>query len=59
MARLNEEINKILRDPKVQERLESQTFEIKGGSVEEIVKRMREDAATNAKIVAEANIRAN
>ncbi|HZN28749.1 MAG TPA: tripartite tricarboxylate transporter substrate-binding protein [Xanthobacteraceae bacterium] len=59
VARLNEEINKILRDPKVQERLESQTFEIKGGSVEEIAKRMREDAATNAKIVAEANIRAN
>ena len=52
------EIAKILRDPKVQERLASQTFEIKGGSPEELAKRMRQDAATNAKVVAEARITA-
>jgi tripartite-type tricarboxylate transporter receptor subunit TctC len=57
VARLNSEINKILRDPKVQERLEAQTFEVKGGSVEELAKLMREDAATNAKIVADAKIK--
>ena len=55
--RLNTEISSILRDPKVQERLVSQTFEIKGGSPEELAARMREDAATNAKIVAEAKIK--
>jgi tripartite-type tricarboxylate transporter receptor subunit TctC len=58
ISRLNMEIAKILRDPKVQERLASQTFEIKGGSPEELAKRMREDAATNAKVVAEARITA-
>jgi tripartite-type tricarboxylate transporter receptor subunit TctC len=57
VARLNTEINKILRDPTVQQRLQSQTFEIKGGSIEELAKRMREDAATNAKIVADAKIK--
>jgi tripartite-type tricarboxylate transporter receptor subunit TctC len=57
VALLNAEINKILRDPKVQQRLESQTFEIKGGTVEELAKLMREDAATNAKVVADANIK--
>jgi len=58
ISRLNMEIAKILRDPKVQERLASQTFEIKGGSPEELAKRMRQDAATNAKVVAEARITA-
>ena len=58
VARLNSEIDKILHDPKVQKALESQTFEIKGGSSEALATRMREDAATNAKIVADANIKA-
>jgi tripartite-type tricarboxylate transporter receptor subunit TctC len=57
VVRLNSEINKILRDPKVQKRLDSQTFEIKGGAAEELAKRMREDAATNAKVVGEARIK--
>jgi tripartite-type tricarboxylate transporter receptor subunit TctC len=58
VSRLNVEIARILRDPKVQERLSSQTFEIKGGAPEELAKRMRQDAATNAKVVAEARITA-
>ena len=58
ISRLNAEIAKILRDRKVQERLASQTFEIKGGSPEELASRMRKDAATNATIVAEAKIKA-
>jgi ABC-type branched-subunit amino acid transport system substrate-binding protein len=58
ISRLNMEIAKILRDPKVQERLASQTFEIKGGSPEELAKGMRQDAATNAKVLAEARITA-
>jgi tripartite-type tricarboxylate transporter receptor subunit TctC len=58
VTRLNSEINKILRDPKVQSALEAQTFEIKGGSAEALAKLMREDAATNAKVVADANIKA-
>lgn len=58
VARLNGEINKIMRDPKVQERLDSQSFEIKGGTAGELAERMREDAATNAKVVREARIKA-
>ncbi len=58
VARLNGEIGKILRDPKVQQRLELQTFEVKGGSAEDLARLMREDAATNAKIVTEAKIKA-
>jgi tripartite-type tricarboxylate transporter receptor subunit TctC len=58
VSRLNAEIAKILRDPKVQERLASQTFEIKGGSPEELARLMRKDAAINATIVAEAKIKA-
>jgi tripartite-type tricarboxylate transporter receptor subunit TctC len=58
VSRLNVEIARILRDPKVQERLSSQTFEIKGGAPEELAQRMRQDAATNAKVVAEARITA-
>jgi tripartite-type tricarboxylate transporter receptor subunit TctC len=58
VSRLNVEIAKILRDPKVQERLSSQTFEIKGGAPEDLAQRMRQDAATNAKVVAEARITA-
>lgn len=58
VARLNGEIDKILHDPKVQKSLESQTFEIKGGPPEALAAHMREDAATNARIVTEANIKA-
>jgi tripartite-type tricarboxylate transporter receptor subunit TctC len=56
-ARLNTEIGKILRDEKVQQRLASQTFEIKGGSPDELLSLMQKDAATNARIVAEAKIK--
>jgi tripartite-type tricarboxylate transporter receptor subunit TctC len=52
------EIAKILRDSKVQERLASQRFEIKGGAPEELAKRMRQDTTTNARVVAEARITA-
>jgi tripartite-type tricarboxylate transporter receptor subunit TctC len=56
-ARLNAEIARILRDEKVQQRLASQTFEIKGGTPEELMSLMQKDAATNAKIVTEAKIK--
>jgi tripartite-type tricarboxylate transporter receptor subunit TctC len=58
VSRLNAEIASILNDPKVQKRLQSQTFEIIGGSPEALASLMRQDAATNAAIVAEANIKA-
>jgi tripartite-type tricarboxylate transporter receptor subunit TctC len=57
VSRLNAQIARILRDPKMQELLGSQTFEIKGGSPQELQARMRKDAATNAMIVAEARIK--
>ncbi|HEV2574779.1 MAG TPA: tripartite tricarboxylate transporter substrate-binding protein [Beijerinckiaceae bacterium] len=58
VQRLNKEIAKILREPKVEASLAAQTFEIKTGSPEDLAKLMREDAAINAKIVAEAHISA-
>jgi tripartite-type tricarboxylate transporter receptor subunit TctC len=58
ISRLNAEISKILHDQKVDERLASQTFEIRGGSPEQLAARMRGDAATTAAIVAQARITA-
>ena len=58
VKRLNMEISKILGDPKVQERLQAQTFEIKTGSSEDLGKLMLDDAAVNAVIVKEAHITA-
>ncbi|MBX9759187.1 MAG: hypothetical protein K2Y29_10465 [Beijerinckiaceae bacterium] len=56
VQRLNTEIAKILRDPKVVKTLDVQTFETSPGSIEDLAKLMREDAAINAKIVSEAKI---
>lgn len=58
ITQLNAEIAKVLHDPKVHEPLESQTFEIKAGSPDELAALMHKDAAMNAAIVAEASIRA-
>ena len=58
IARLNDEIVRIMRDPNVQESLKAQSFEIIAGSPEALGRRMREDAATNARIVADAKIEA-
>ena len=58
VLRLNAEIAKILRDPKVAASLTSQTFEIKTGSPDDLAALMRHDAAINAEIVAEAKISA-
>ena len=58
IARLNAEIGKIMRDPKVAERLKSQTFAISAGTPEQLGALMREEAVRNAKIVADADIKA-
>ncbi len=58
VQRLNTEIAKILQRPEVQQRLDTQTFEIKPGSAEELAALMRNDAAVNARIVKKANIKA-
>jgi tripartite-type tricarboxylate transporter receptor subunit TctC len=58
VARLNTEITKILKDPKVQKILESQTFEITPAGPEALSKLMHEEAERNAKIVEEAHISA-
>jgi tripartite-type tricarboxylate transporter receptor subunit TctC len=58
VARLNQEIAKILHDPKVEARLASQTLEIKAGSPEELAALMRKDAVINAKVIADAKITA-
>jgi tripartite-type tricarboxylate transporter receptor subunit TctC len=58
VSRLNREIAVILGDPKVEEQLASQTFAIKAGSPDELATHMRQDAAINAKVVADAKITA-
>jgi tripartite-type tricarboxylate transporter receptor subunit TctC len=58
VARLNSEIVRIMLDPGVQESLRAQSFEIVAGSAEALGKLMHEDAITNAKIVADAKIKA-
>jgi tripartite-type tricarboxylate transporter receptor subunit TctC len=58
IMRLNAEIAKIVRDPKIEASLTSQTFEIKTGTPADLAKLMRDDAAINAKIVVEAKISA-
>jgi tripartite-type tricarboxylate transporter receptor subunit TctC len=58
VARLNAEIARILRDPRIEDRLASQTFEITAGSPEALAGRMRAEAATNAAIVSQASINA-
>lgn len=55
--KLNTEIRKVLDNPQVQMRLEGLAFEIKGGSAEEFKELMRGDAATNARIVADAKVK--
>lgn len=56
VQRLNTEIAKILRDPKIVQKLDVQTFETSPSTVDELAKLMREDAAINARIVSEAKI---
>jgi tripartite-type tricarboxylate transporter receptor subunit TctC len=58
VQRLNTEINKILAQPDVIEKLRAQTFEARGGTVQSFAKLMAEEGARNAKIVADANIKA-
>jgi tripartite-type tricarboxylate transporter receptor subunit TctC len=58
IARLNTEIARIMKLPAVTKSLESQTFEIKTGTPEAMAKALRDEAVVNAKIVKEANIKA-
>lgn len=58
VQRLNVEIGRIMKLASVAESLKSQTFEIKTGTPEQMAKALRDEAAVNAKIVAEAKIKA-
>ena len=59
VARLNAEVNRVLKDPETRAKLEDQTFELRGGTSEALATLMREEMERNARIVAEANIKAN
>ena len=54
---LNAEVAKIMQMPSVADSLKSQTFEISTGTPEAMAKALRDEAAVNAKIVAEAKIK--
>ena len=57
IARLNAEVNRVLKDPETRTKLEDQTFELRGGSSEALGALMKEELERNARIVAEAKIR--
>ena len=59
VARLNAEVNRVLKDPDTRSKLEDQTFELRGGTSEALATLMREEMERNARIVAEAKIKAN
>jgi tripartite-type tricarboxylate transporter receptor subunit TctC len=59
VARLNAEVNRALKDPETRAKLEDQTFELRGGTSEALATLMREEMERNARIVAEAKIKAN
>lgn len=59
VARLNGELNKVLRDPEIRAKLEDQTFELRGGTSEALAALMKEELERNARIVAQAKIRVN
>jgi tripartite-type tricarboxylate transporter receptor subunit TctC len=59
VAQLNAEINKTLRDPAVRSKLEEQSFELRGGTSEALAALMKDEMERNARIVAEAKIRAD
>lgn len=58
IARLNTEIARIMRLPAVADGLKSQTFEISTGTAADMARKLREEAVVNARIVAEAKIKA-
>lgn len=58
IQRLNREIARIMALPAVAKSLESQTFEIKTGTPEAMAKALRDEAVVNARIVADARIKA-
>jgi tripartite-type tricarboxylate transporter receptor subunit TctC len=59
VARLNAEVNRVLKDPEIRAKLEDQTFELRGGSSDSLAALMKEELERNARIVAEAKIRAD
>ena len=59
VARLNAEVNAALKDPEVRSRLEDQSFELRGGTSEALAALMKEEMERNARIVAEAKIKAD
>jgi tripartite-type tricarboxylate transporter receptor subunit TctC len=59
VSRLNAEVNRVLKDPETRSKLEDQTFELRGGTSEALATLMREEMERNARIVAEAKIKAN
>jgi tripartite-type tricarboxylate transporter receptor subunit TctC len=59
VSRLNMEVNRVLKDPETRAKLEDQTFELRGGTSEALATLMREEMERNARIVAEAKIKAN
>jgi tripartite-type tricarboxylate transporter receptor subunit TctC len=59
VSRLNAEVNRVLKDPETRAKLEDQTFELRGGTSEALATLMREEMERNARIVAEAKIKAN
>ena len=57
VTRINADVNRILQMTDVRDRLKAQTFEVRGGSAESFGALMREESATNTRIVNEGKIK--
>ncbi len=57
IARLNSEINRVLKSPDVRERFNSQGAEVTGGTPEDLNRLLRDDAARYAKLIKQFGIK--
>jgi tripartite-type tricarboxylate transporter receptor subunit TctC len=58
VAKLNAEVNQILKMPDILQKMAQQSFVPRGGTPEGLAKLMREEYARNAKIIADSGIKA-
>ncbi len=57
VGKLNAQVNKILREPEIAQRLESQGMEPRGSTPEALTRLMREDTARSKKVIETAKIK--
>ena len=59
IARLNTELNRVLKLPTVRDKLAAQGIDVAGGTLEDFAARMRADLAAYGKVIRATGIRAD